>query len=46
MQHDVIIVGAGHNGLTAAAYLAMPNRLHAADENRAHQDDGDGSNGG
>jgi len=22
MQHDVVIVGAGHNGLTAAAYLA------------------------
>ena len=26
MQHDAIIVGAGHNGLTAAAYLAKAGR--------------------
>ena len=26
MQHDVIVVGAGHNGLTAAAYLAKAGR--------------------
>ncbi len=26
MQHDVIIVGAGHNGLTAAAYLAKAGK--------------------
>ncbi len=26
MQHDVIIVGAGHNGLTAAAYLARAGK--------------------
>ncbi|MDH3621257.1 MAG: NAD(P)/FAD-dependent oxidoreductase [Gammaproteobacteria bacterium] len=26
MQHDVIIIGAGHNGLTAAAYLAKAGR--------------------
>lgn len=26
MQHDVVIVGAGHNGLTAAAYLAKAGR--------------------
>ena len=26
MQYDVIIIGAGHNGLTAAAYLAKAGR--------------------
>ena len=26
MQYDVIIIGAGHNGLTAAAYLARAKR--------------------
>ena len=26
MQYDVIIIGAGHNGLTAAAYLARWGR--------------------
>ena len=26
MQHDAIIVGAGHNGLTAAAYLARSGK--------------------
>jgi len=26
MQHDVIIVGAGHNGLTAAAYVAKAGK--------------------
>lgn len=26
MQHDVIIIGAGHNGLTAAAYLAKAGK--------------------
>ena len=26
MQYDVIIIGAGHNGLTAAAYLARAQR--------------------
>ena len=26
MQYDVIVVGAGHNGLTAAAYLAKAGR--------------------
>ncbi|MDH3350405.1 MAG: FAD-dependent oxidoreductase, partial [Gammaproteobacteria bacterium] len=26
MQYDVIIVGAGHNGLTAAAYLARAGK--------------------
>lgn len=26
MQHDIIIVGAGHNGLTAAAYLAKAGK--------------------
>ena len=26
MRYDVIIIGAGHNGLTAAAYLAMAGR--------------------
>jgi len=26
MQHDIIIVGAGHNGLTAAAYLARAGK--------------------
>ena len=26
MQYDVIIIGAGHNGLTAAAYLARAGR--------------------
>lgn len=26
MRYDVIIIGAGHNGLTAAAYLAMAKR--------------------
>ncbi|MEB0141442.1 FAD-dependent oxidoreductase, partial [Undibacterium sp. CCC2.1] len=24
--HDVVIVGGGHNGLTAAAYLALAGR--------------------
>ena len=26
MQHDIIIIGAGHNGLTAAAYLAKAGK--------------------
>jgi phytoene dehydrogenase-like protein len=26
MQYDIIIIGAGHNGLTAAAYLARAGR--------------------
>ncbi|MDH3860558.1 MAG: FAD-dependent oxidoreductase, partial [Gammaproteobacteria bacterium] len=26
MQHDVIVIGAGHNGLTAAAYLAKAGK--------------------
>jgi len=26
MQYDVIIIGAGHNGLTTAAYLAKGGR--------------------
>ena len=30
MPHDVVIVGGGHNGLTAAAYLARAGRLRAA----------------
>ena len=30
MPHDVVIVGGGHNGLTAAAYLARAGTLRAA----------------
>ena len=27
-SHDVVVVGGGHNGLTAAAYLARAGRYH------------------
>ena len=26
MRHDIIVIGAGHNGLTAAAYLAQAGK--------------------
>ena len=26
MSHDIVIIGAGHNGLTAAAYLAKAGK--------------------
>lgn len=35
MQHDVIIIGAGHNGLTAAAYLAKAGKKVLVLERRA-----------
>lgn len=35
MQYDVIIIGAGHNGLTAAAYLAKAGRKVLILERRA-----------
>ncbi len=35
-QHDVVIVGAGHNGLTAAAYLAKAGRRVLVLERRDH----------
>ena len=35
MQHDAIIVGAGHNGLTAAAYLAKAGKKVLVLERRA-----------
>ena len=34
MQYDVIIIGAGHNGLTAAAYLAREKRRLLVTERR------------
>ena len=35
MTHDVVIIGAGHNGLTAACYLAKAGRRVALLERRA-----------